>query len=89
MKMGALGRIQALMEQGVDPASLEGPDGVKQEVEGGDMEGVEVEERKEGERGVQMRGMGMGMGAVEIGGQHERKPSTFGGLDLYDPDEEP
>ncbi|MCJ1359077.1 MAG: hypothetical protein MMC33_009077 [Icmadophila ericetorum] len=104
MKMGALGRIQVLMEQGVDLDTVEAE---KMEEEGGrvkdeemvdvgvGMEGVELEQKQEPEKekkeGVgsvaQVQVQVQMSGTVEQ--QQRRKPSTFGGLDLYDPDEEP
>ena len=80
MRSGALAEIQAMVERGEDPGVVGvGEGGVKEEgermegVEGG-LEGTE----EEGERSVERRAER----------RVEEKPKVFGGLDLYDPDEE-
>ncbi|KAK0514503.1 hypothetical protein JMJ35_003120 [Cladonia borealis] len=78
MRSGALAEIQAMVERGEDPG-LVGWWEVKEE--GERMEGVEggVEGKEEGEeRRVERRAER----------RVEEKPKVFGGLDLYDPDEE-
>ncbi len=78
MRSGALAEIQAMVERGEDPGvvgveEVKG-DGERMEgVEGG-MEGNEEEEERRVERRAERR--------------VEEKPKVFGGLDLYDPDEE-
>ncbi len=87
IKRGALAQIQVMLEQGVDPTgdSADG-DAVVEEMENVDVKQevgdvgevintrVEVgEDSVSGPRPVQKR---------------EEKPKVFGGLDLYDPDEE-
>ena len=78
MRSGALAEIQAMVERGEDPGVV-GVEEVKEDGEG--MEGVEVgiegkedEEERRVERRAERR--------------VEEKPKVFGGLDLYDPDEE-
>ena len=75
LKRGALGEIQALVEKGMDPARVAGGGG-----EGG--EKVEV-----GEEGDQEMGEGLAPQMMRAE-RREEKPKVFGGLDLYDPDEE-
>ena len=78
MRSGALADIQAMVERGEDPGVV----GVGGRTEEGErMEGVEggmVENEQEGERRVERRAER----------RVEEKPKVFGGLDLYDPDEE-
>ena len=78
MRSGALAEIQAMVERGEDPGVV-GVGGGTEEGEG--MEGVEGgvgENEAEGERRVERRAER----------RVEEKPKVFGGLDLYDPDEE-
>ena len=87
IRQGPLGQLQALMEQGVDPAAVP----VEQGTEKGEaMEGVlkeegidkEVQNGRVNERVVE-RESARGR---EV--QRDEKPKVFGGLDLYNPDEE-
>ena len=78
MRSGALAEIQAMVERGEDPGVVGvgevKEDGEKMEgVEGG-VEGKGEEEDRRVERRAERR--------------VEEKPKVFGGLDLYDPDEE-
>lgn len=75
MRSGALAEIQAMVERGEDPGAV-GVDEGKEEGEG--MEGVEGEKGEEEEKRVERRAER----------RVEEKPKVFGGLDLYDPDEE-
>jgi Vitamin-D-receptor interacting Mediator subunit 4 len=86
IRRGALGHIQMMMEQGTDPASLPSQkeaaaaaelDRLAKEEE----EKRELEAKERIERSGQLHTSNPGAGA-------ERKPAVFGGLDLYDPDEE-
>ena len=74
IRSGGLAEIQAMVERGIDPATV-GPS--------------EGEETKKGiweeMSGVEGGGNGQVQMRVERG---EEKPRVFGGLDLYDPDEE-
>ncbi len=77
MRSGALAEIQAMVERGEDPGVV----GVEEGKEDGErMEGVEggMEGKEEEERRVERRAER----------RVEEKPKVFGGLDLYDPDEE-
>ena len=73
MRSGALAAIQAMVERGEDPET----EGVEQGEAMEDLqEAVDGAMAEEGQRRVERR--------VE----REEKPRVFGGLDLYDPDEE-
>lgn len=76
MRSGALAEIQAMVERGEDPGIV-GMGGVKEQ-DGEGMEGVEGGREEDGERRVERRAER----------RVEEKPKVFGGLDLYDPDEE-
>ncbi|KAL2042458.1 hypothetical protein N7G274_004950 [Stereocaulon virgatum] len=83
MRMGALAQIQGMVERGEDPEMV----GV------GGVEDVKGEEKDVGGRmeGVQdSLGQVAGVGGRELRRQEMRveKPKVFGGLDLYDPDDE-
>ena len=85
IKRGALGEIQAMVERGVDPATVATTDN------GGSGAG-------HGEKGEEVDvDVDMGNDARRENGQaqqmtrthkREEEPKVFGGLDLYDPDEE-
>ena len=83
MRMGALAQIQGMMERGEDPEMMGsgGVEDVKGEENdvGGGMEGVQ-----------ESLGQVAGVGGGEQRRQETRveKPKVFGGLDLYDPDDE-
>ena len=82
IKRGALAQIQGMLEQGIDPAGLSGEiaeEGFR-EMEAKE-EDVEVK-REDGAPEVQTEGR-----MVERR-EEKSKPMVFGGLDLYDPDEE-
>jgi len=85
IRQGPLGQIQVMQEQGLDPASASGEEG--KEGNADEMEGVVKEEK--GEQGGRV---GDNIVERENAGrrevQTEEKPKVFGGLDLYDPDEE-
>ena len=76
LRRGGLGELQVLGEGGVR-AGEEGVEGVV-----GDGVGVEVGGEGEAEKMVGVRGGGRGGEGGEV------KKEVFGGLDLYDPDEE-
>ena len=86
IRQGALGQIQVLLEQGIDPTTIG--------VEGGQkMEEVIEDDRKEEQRKDDAasheqptRSQQDSTMVVEV--PREEKPKVFGGLDLYDPDEE-
>ena len=73
IKRGALGEIQAMVEKGLDPATMR----VGEEVG-----------RKEEDMSVDESEGGDGQGQMMRVERREEKPKVFGGLDLYDPDEE-
>lgn len=80
MRSGALAEIQAMVERGEDlQIVLAG--GVQEKIE----EGGEGGEGMEGVRRDSKPGGVVGEKRVE---RREEKPKVFGGLDLYDPDEE-
>ena len=82
IRQGALGQVQILLEQGIDPTTVES-EGLKQTED----LSQEAEQRKDdaapqdGQRPQQDAPM-----SREV--PREEKPKVFGGLDLYDPDEE-
>ena len=88
IKRGALAEIQALSERGMDPS-------VVSEAQQSPGEGAqEVRNELSTDTGIdEFTQAGENITMIENGGQHfqksEEKPSVFGGLDLYDPDEEP
>ena len=75
IKRGALGEIQAMVEKGVDPATA----GT------GERRGDKVEEE---DMGMSDTKGGSGQAQMMRTQKREEKPKVFGGLDLYDPDEE-
>lgn len=90
IRRGALARIQVMLEQGVDPAGAD--DAVREETKlemtqemelevdhGIKHEGVVVEP-------VRKESTSAGLGRVDL--KRDEKPAVFGGLDLYDPDDE-
>jgi len=87
IKRGALVQIQAMLEQGIDPAGVGS---------GGDEAVKEMRDADVKHEGEHMTGVVDGhdevsrppvSGPVQIE-RKEEKPKVFGGLDLYDPDEE-
>lgn len=82
IRRGALGRIQAMLETGQDPLSAGRPE---QEMTEQKEEGVQEDQMQvdvpEPVEGRQAR-------RVATHTVQEEKPAVFGGLDLYDPDEE-
>lgn len=83
IKRGALGEIQAMVERGVDPATVATTDN------GGSGAGHgEKEEEVDVDMGNDTRrenGQAQQMMRTQ---KREEEPKVFGGLDLYDPDEE-
>ncbi|KAL8824510.1 MAG: hypothetical protein Q9191_005016 [Dirinaria sp. TL-2023a] len=88
IRQGALGQIQAMLEQGVDPTTIqiEG----EQKVEGGIEDDRKEEQRKDDavSHEYSTRHPQQGSTMVREAPREEEKPKVFGGLDLYDPDEE-
>jgi len=85
IRQGPLGLIQVMQEQGLDPVNTTGEEG--QEEKADVMEGVIKEEsREQGGGGKDRIFEREHAGRREA--QTEEKPKVFGGLDLYDPDEE-
>lgn len=88
IKRGALAEIQALSERGMDPSI------VSEAQQGPGEDAQEVRNELNTDTGIdESTQAGESIIVTENGGQHfqkrEEKPSVFGGLDLYDPDEEP
>lgn len=86
IKRGALGNIQSLVEQGADPAAIkvkgqENVDEASKEVTREEKPAADVGLRESAPRPQEIVGMPRDMPRVE-------KPKVFGGLDLYDPDED-
>ena len=97
IRRGALARIQGMVEAGLDPATSTGLEVVQQQQQeqGGEDRGVEEEQR--GTEVRDQRSMPIipkssqandTAGAKARMDVKEEKPTVFGGLDLYDPDEE-
>ena len=88
IKRGALAQIQGMLEQGIDPAAGVGARADEAVKEMGDIE-IKQEDGDIGGVGTArvevVKGPVSGAGKVE---RREEKPKVFGGLDLYDPDEE-
>lgn len=85
IRQGPLAQIQIMQEQGLDPANASGEEG--QEGKPDVMEGMLKEEKAEHDGGAEDRIVEReNTGKKEV--QTEVKPKVFGGLDLYDPDEE-
>jgi len=85
IRQGPLGQIQVMQEQGLDPVNTTGEEG--QEEKADVMEGViKAESREQGGVGEDRIVEREHAGRREA--QTEEKPKVFGGLDLYDPDEE-
>lgn len=82
IKRGALGEIQAMVERGVDPATA-GMEGVM----GGENEGEREEEEDVNMGGAAKGAVGQAQ-MMRAQKREEEEPKVFGGLDLYDPDEE-
>lgn len=84
MRSGALAAIQAMVERGEDPERVGNGEGQELREDGEGMEGVqgEIEGDKEALRGGEVERRRLER-RVE-----QEKPKVFGGLDLYDPDEE-
>ena len=88
IKRGALAEIQAMSERGIDPSIVSeaehGASEISQEVRNELSTDTRVDDLMQTEDNTTI---------IENGGQHfqksEEKPTVFGGLDLYDPDEEP
>jgi len=85
IRRGPLGQIQVMQEQGLDPVNTTGEEG--QEEKADVMEGVIKEESGEQGGGGEDRTVERDH-AGRREAQTEEKPKVFGGLDLYDPDEE-
>ena len=80
IKRGALARIQGMMERGEDIEGRGRLDGDKMEIE---------EEGRDAEEGKQAAGSTAKSSTESAPAQRkEEAPKVFGGLDLYDPDEE-
>ncbi len=84
IRRGALARIQGMLERGVDPSEA---DGAVVEEAATQREG-DAEVKGEGAvvEPVRRESIAVGTGRVEM--KREEKPAVFGGLDLYDPDDE-
>lgn len=82
IRRGALAQIQVMREQGVDPA-----DAVMAEQEG-TKEGVETEVKREAAVVEPTMRESSSAGPAKLEVKREEKPAVFGGLDLYDPDDE-
>lgn len=84
IRRGALARIQGMLERGVDPSEA---DGAVEEEKDTKM-GVGAEVKLEGAvvEPVRKESASVGLGRVEM--KRDEKPAVFGGLDLYDPDDE-
>ena len=83
MRMGALAQIQGMVERGEDPemvGTAEAEEGAEGK-EGKAMEGLQNEDA------VKRENVGAGQGERRVE-RREEKPKVFGGLDLYDPDDE-
>lgn len=87
IRQGALAQLQVMMEQGVDPSSIttstgeEGRYGMKEDATAVDNSG---DTAAYGNAKPEPRSAPPGQQAE----RREEKPKVFGGLDLYDPDEE-
>lgn len=81
IRRGALARIQVMLEQGVDPANA--PDaGVQEETK----QEVDTEVKRESAVVEPSRRESISARAGRVDVKREEKPAVFGGLDLYDPD---
>ena len=93
IRRGALAQIQVMLEQGVDPAGAAVPK-VDLEQEQEEETEMEVEVKRENEGGEEARrksavaSAAAGKGRAEGRREEKEKPAVFGGLDLYDPDDE-
>lgn len=86
IRQGALGQIQVLLEQGIDPTTVRTEGGQKiDEVIEDDREG---EQRKHDATSQEQQTRPPQDAAMVREVAREEKPKVFGGLDLYDPDEE-
>ncbi|MCJ1453295.1 hypothetical protein MMC28_003641 [Mycoblastus sanguinarius] len=83
IKSGALAEIQGMMERGIDPESVDAG-GVKDDEK---VREVIMERREEGANAGRPSDTVQGRGVPKQTPRQE-KPKVFGGLDLYDPDEE-
>lgn len=85
IRQGPLGQSQIMQEQGLDPANASGEEGKEEKADV--MDAVVKEEREEQDGAAEDRIVEQDTaGRREV--QTEEKPKVFGGLDLYDPDEE-
>lgn len=88
VRSGALARIQAMQEQGLDPAVMtkrrEDTDEAKQDANDDGRRGEEERARRDTERTGFRQTAGRDR---PRGGEEEKKESAFAGLDLYDPEE--
>lgn len=82
IRRGALAQIQVMLEQGVDPTDA--PSALEEEAKQED--DIEIEDEKEVVQNVRRESTFAGTGRAEV--RREEKPAVFGGLDLYDPDDE-
>ena len=82
IRRGALAQIQVMLEQGIDPA--EAPKELQEETK----PEVEVDIKHEGDVAAPVRRESTSAGPGRVDMKREEKPAVFGGLDLYDPDDE-
>lgn len=82
IRRGALAQIQVMLEQGVDPSSV--PAAVEEATKEEGM--IEITEEKEVVDNVRRESTFASTTRPEV--RQEEKPAVFGGLDLYDPDDE-
>ncbi|KAI9877964.1 MAG: hypothetical protein M1830_002332 [Pleopsidium flavum] len=82
IRRGALAQIQVMLEQGVDPTNV--PSAVGEETKQEDIN--EIKREKEVVESARRESTFAGTARAEV--RREEKPAVFGGLDLYDPDDE-
>lgn len=87
IKRGALAQIQVMLEQGINPDGIgAGGDEMVKEMGDADVkqEGKDIDEVVDGRPEMARESISGPRQALK----REEKPKVFGGLDLYDPDEE-